>query len=389
MSDFVRFGVIGVGNIGSAHTAATYRGDVRGMKLGAICDNNPKRAAELRKLYPDVPCFEDAEELMKSGLVDAVVLSVPHYDHPPLAELAFSHSLHVLTEKPAGVTCKAVRQMMEAAKKSGKTFGIMFNQRTNKLFSEARRIVRSGRLGELKRCVWVITNWYRKQGYYDSGSWRATWSGEGGGVLMNQAPHNLDLWQWICGMPSSIYAVCDVGKYHNIEVEDDATILARYPNGATAAFITTTGEYPGTNRLEISGTRGKIVIENGKLTYTALALDERDYCFADESVENALIVTEMEDEEYNGHVAILENFAASILRGVPLIAPGYDAINEMTLSNAAYLSSWTGREIQLPMDDDEFEAQLLQRVRSSAGGERKEEREGVQFSYKTRWNTNW
>lgn len=305
------------------------------MKLATLCDISKLRIAELQTLYPDITYFTDAEEMMKSGLVEAVIIATLHYHHPPLAEKAFSY----ITEKPAGITCKSVRHMMKLAKESGKVFGVMFNQRTNNLFSAARDIVCSGELGELKRCVWIITNWYRKQSYYDSSSWRATWNGEGGCVLMNQVPHNLDLLQWICGMPVSILAKCDTGKYHNIEVEDDATIFARYENGATAVFITST--------------------------------------------------MEMTDLKYGGHAAILQNFARHILYGEPLIAPGYDAIHELTLSNAAYLSAWTGEEISLPMDDEQYEALLLQKIQSSMGGIRKNEREQVQFHYKERWNTNW
>lgn len=389
MADYIRIGIIGVGNIGSAHAAALSRGDVHGAVLGALCDNNPKRLAEMHALYPDAPVFSDAEGMMKSGLVDAVIVSTPHYFHPPLAEKAFSLGLHVLTEKPAGVTCLAVRNMMDVAKQSGKAFGVMFNQRTNNLFRKAKEIVSAGELGELRRAVWIITNWYRKQSYYDSGSWRATWSGEGGGVLINQAPHNLDILQWICGMPCSVYAKCDEGKYHNIEVEDDVTLMARYRNGATAVFITTTGDFPGTNRLEITGTKGKIVIENGKLTYTKLAIDEREYCFSADSVQNEITIEEFFDEKKNGHVAILNNFTAHILRGEELIAPGCEAIHELTLSNAAYLSAWEEKEISLPMDDALFEEKLCERVERETERVRTETRENVQFAYKTRWDTQW
>lgn len=389
MADYIRIGIIGVGNIGSAHAAALSRGDVQGAVLGALCDNNPKRLAEMHALYPDAPFFSDAEEMMKSGLVDAVIVSTPHYFHPPLAEKAFSLGLHVLTEKPAGVTALSVRKMMDTARESGKVFGVMFNQRSNNLFRKAKEIVSAGELGELKRAVWIITNWYRKQSYYDSGSWRATWSGEGGGVLINQAPHNLDILQWIFGMPCSVYAKCDEGKYHNIEVEDDVTLMARYRNGATAVFITTTGDFPGTNRLEITGSKGKLVIENGKLTYTKLAIDEREYCFSADSVQNGITTEEFFDEKKNGHVAILNNFTAHILRGEELIAPGYEAIHELTLSNAAYLSAWEGKEIALPMDDELFAEKLCERVERETERVRTEKREDVQFAYKTRWDTQW
>ena len=389
MKAYIKIGIIGVGNIGSAHAAAISQGNVEGMILAALCDNNPKRREEIQALYPDIPVFEDADALLASGLAEAVIIATPHYFHPPIAQKAFAAGLHVLTEKPAGVSCLAVREMMRSAKESGKAFGVMFNQRTNTLFRKAHEIVSSGELGELKRIVWIITNWYRKQSYYDSGTWRATWSGEGGGVLINQAPHNLDLLQWICGMPSAVYAKCDEGKYHHIEVEDDVSLFARYENGATAVFLTTTGEYPGTNRLEIAGTKGKLVVENGKLTHTKLSMDEREYRYSADSVQNEITNAEYYEEKRNGHIAILANFAAHILRGEALIASGYEAINELSLSNAAYLSSWTRNEILLPMDEVLFETMLREKADMEKSRPHSETRESVQFAYKSRWDTQW
>ena len=386
----VKIGIIGIGNIGSAHAAGIYHGDIPGLTLAALCDSDKNRAEELRRDFPDVPVFENAEELMDSGLVEAVVISVPHYDHPPLAMLAFSKGLHVLTEKPAGVYCKKVREMVAAAKDSGKVFAIMFNQRTNKLFAQARDIVQSGKLGELKRSVWIITNWYRKQAYYDSGAWRATWSGEGGGVLMNQAPHNLDLWQWICGMPVELRAECGVGTTHDIEVEDDVTIFARYANGATGTFITSTGDYPGTNRLEITGTLGKLIIENKKMVWQKLPVSEREYCKWPESERMAVETVEFEDERYNGHHRILANFADAILNGTPLVARGEEGLSELTLCNAAYLSAWKGETVSLPMDDDLYYEELKKKIATSRGvraGAKTEHTESGK--YNDRWNTNW
>ncbi len=385
----MRVGIVGVGNIGSAHATAIFSGQVEGMSLAALCDKDGAHLERIAGRYPDVPCFLSAEEMIASGLCDTVIVSTPHYDHPVIASLAFGAGLNVLTEKPAGVSCVAVRRMMEDARASGRAFGVMFNQRTNKLFREAKRIVDSGELGALTRCVWIITNWYRKQCYYDSGSWRASWRGEGGGVLLNQAPHNLDLLQWICGMPSHIFARCEVGKFHAIEVEDDATIFLRYENGMTAVFITSTGEYPGTNRLEITGTRGKLVIENGRLTCTLARTDEREFRYTAEPEENPLTVSELADERRNGHIEILKNYARHVLYGEELIASGYEAIGELTISNAAYLSSWLGKEIALPMDDALFESELHARVMASEEIRKTDTRADVHFSYKERWNTNW
>ncbi len=271
--DKLRVGIIGVGNMGSAHAKNIYEGRIEHMRLAALCDTDAEKRMRCNSFWPDVAVFDNADDLLASGLVDAVIIATPHYYHPPLAIRAFEAGCHVLTEKPVGVSLSAAVHMSEAADKSGKVFGIMFNQRTDPLFSRAREIVRSGELGQPKRLTWIITNWYRTQHYYDSGDWRATWSGEGGGVLLNQAPHNLDIWQWIFGMPESVRAVCRVGQYHHIEVEDEATIYARYSDGAFATFITSTGEYPGTNRLEIVGDRAKLVLEGGAGHSAALYID--------------------------------------------------------------------------------------------------------------------
>ncbi len=388
--DTVRIGIIGIGNIGSAHAAGIYGGQIPGLTLGALCDSDPARAEELRHEYPSVPIFEDAEAMMDSGLVDGVVIATPHYDHPVLAVKAFRRGLHVLTEKPAGVYCGAVREAVEAAKESGKLFAIMFNQRTNKLFARAREILLSGELGELKRSSWIITNWYRKQSYYDSGSWRATWRGEGGGVLMNQAPHNLDLWQWICGMPVSVRADCRVATCHNIEVEDDATLYVTYPNGATGTFITSTGDYPGTNRLEITGTLGRLIIENKKMTWQCFSMSEREYCFSEDDARVEIETVEIEDEKYNGHHRILENFGRAILYGDALVAPAEDGLCELTLCNAAYLSSWKDKTVTLPMNDSLYFKELRKKIKHGSALRANAKRERMDSSkYSDRWNTNW
>ena len=384
----LRVGIIGIGNIGSAHASAVYGGDIPHMTLSALCDTNENRRSELCSKYPEIPVFSSHRELIESGTCEAVIIATPHYYHPPIAIDAFRAGLHVLTEKPAGVDCASVKQMCAAAEQSGKVFGVMFNQRTNKLFAEAKRIVDAGELGELKRVVWIITNWYRKQAYYDSGDWRATWTGEGGGVLINQAPHNLDLWQWICGMPEKLRAECYVSKFHSIEVEDDATIFAEYKNGATAVFITSTGDYPGTNRLEISGTGGKLVLESGKLTHHRLSVDEREFRLMPQSAKNTVNVTEMADEKVNGHHAILENFASAVLNGTPLLASGFDSINELELSNGAYLSAWQDRKITLPVSDEDF-LKLLEQRKNISSVRDFEAKEEITDSYFSRWNTNW
>ncbi|HEY0073926.1 MAG TPA: Gfo/Idh/MocA family oxidoreductase, partial [Abditibacteriaceae bacterium] len=255
--DNVRFGIIGLGGMGRHHATYLSAGEIPGATLAAVADAVPAaREWAQGKFGEGVQVFETPDALFASKAVDAVLIATPHYLHPPLAMQAFDNGIHALVEKPAGVYTKHVRQMNEAAERSGLIFGIMFNQRTHSAHQKLRDLVHSGELGEIKRTHYVITDWFRSQAYYDSGGWRATWEGEGGGVLLNQSPHNLDLWQWICGMPQRVRAHCGFGKYHNIEVEDDVTAFVEYPSGATGVFITSTGEAPGTQSLEISGDRG-------------------------------------------------------------------------------------------------------------------------------------
>ena len=389
--NIVRVGVIGIGNIGSVHTKHIAEGKVRGLMLSALCDIKSEKKKPLAEKYGDIPFFTDYRELIASGLCDAVIISTPHKFHADIAVDALNSGLNVLVEKPADITVSKAEKLNAAAEKSGKVFGIMFNQRTNPLFAKARELVKSGALGEIKRSVWIITNWYRSQRYYDSGDWRATWSGEGGGVLLNQAPHQLDLWQWICGMPTEITAMCDIAKFHNIEVEDDVTLTARYENGATGVFITSTGEYPGTNRLEISGERGKLVLENELLKWWQLEKSEREVCFSSDS-NSPRIDTEYkefrQEAPETAHRGILENFANSILFGEELLAPGNEGINELMISNAAYLSAYYKRPVSLPINPQEID-DLLCRLRRDSECKCSESGGTEDSEYAPRWKVRW
>ncbi len=378
--------------MGLAHATCIAESKIVGMSLVAVCDICDKKLSAFSRKHPYVKCYKNYKELFESGACDSVIIAVPHPLHSEIAIEAFRHGLNVMLEKPSDITISRVKVLNAEAEKSGKVFSVMFNQRTNPLYSKAREIVQSGELGELKRTVWIITNWFRTQSYYDSGDWRATWSGEGGGVLLNQAPHNLDLWQWICGMPESVTAFCDVAKYHTIEVEDDATIFTRYKNGATGVFMTSTGEYPGTNRLEISGDFGKLVLENGVLKRYMLkepisdviANSEQGFAQIDYDYEEI-----KQEEAETSHKGILQNFANAVLFGEKLIAPGYDGINELTLSNAAYLSEWQGNaEIRLPFDCALYDRLLAKRAGVSKGADL-DAGLSENTSYLPRWQVRW
>lgn len=365
----VKLGIIGIGNMGSGHCGNILEGRTPEIALTAVADLRESRRSWAETALPGtVAVFEDGDSLISSGLCDAVLIATPHYDHPRLAMLAMEHSLHVMCEKPAGVYTKQVREVNEAAGKSGLVFGMMFNQRTNCIYRKMYEIVQGKHYGEMKRMSWLITDWYRTQAYYNSGGWRATWDGEGGGVLLNQCPHNLDLLQWICGMPSRVRAFCHNGKWHHIEVEDDVTAYLEFPNGATGVFVTTTADAPGTNRLEVTLEKAKLVAENNKLTLYELEIGEREYCFqATEGFqkppchEREIIL----DGENPQHVGILNAFAGAILRGEPLVANGTEGIHGLELSNAMHLSSWLEKTVELPIDEDLF-LEKLNALRASS-----------------------
>ena len=372
----VRLGIIGVGNMGSGHAANILAGKCPEIELTAVADRREARRQWAKDTLPEgTAIFEEGSDLIQSGLCDAVHICTPHYQHPTLAMEAFAAGLHVMCEKPAGVYTKAVREMNEAAEKSGKVFAMMFNQRTNCVYRKMREMVHSGQLGELKRVNWIITDWYRTQIYYDSGDWRATWDGEGGGVLLNQCPHQLDLLQWICGLPKTVQAFCQEGKWHDIEVEDDVTAYLQFANGATGVFVTTTGDAPGTNRFEVTGTLGKLVCENDKLTFWKLAQDEREFCrtategFAQPQCQQVEVETDGENLQ---HVGVLNAFAGKILHGTPLVAEGTEGLGGLTLSNAMHLSSWLGRAVDIPFDEELFLSELNKRRATSRKKESKD-----------------
>ncbi|MFB9328774.1 Gfo/Idh/MocA family protein [Paenibacillus aurantiacus] len=368
----VRYGIIGIGNMGAGHARSLIEGRIKGARLTAVCDGLPAKRDWAREQLPGVAVYENAEQMLDSGLADAIIVATPHYDHPREAIQGFAKGVHVLIEKPAGVYAKQVREMNEAAAAAAKTglkFGIVYNQRTNPLYRKLRDLIASGELGEIRRTNWIITNWYRSQAYYDSGSWRATWGGEGGGVLINQCPHQLDLWQWTIGMmPTRIRAFCHFGKHRSIEVEDDVTAYAEYENGATGVFITTTGEAPGTNRFEVAGTRGKIVIENDEMTFWRLREPEPDF-----NARNTESFATPECWKVDipihgtstGHPGIIQNFTDAILHGAPLIAPGEEGIHGLSISNAMHLSTWTDGWVDLPFDEALHEAELNKRIEAS------------------------
>ena len=367
----VRFGIIGMGNMGSGHAKSFLEGKVENAVLTAICDINEAKFEKTlaREGAEELVCFSDYKEMLDSGIIDAVIVAVPHYLHPQMTIDALERGIHAVCEKPAGVYTKQVKEMNAVAEKSKALFTMMFNQRTNCLYRKMREMIAAGEIGEIRRINWIITNWFRSQSYYDSGDWRATWRGEGGGVLFNQCPHQIDLLQWIVGaLPKSVRAFCHFGKWHDIEVEDDVSAYFEYENGATGVFVTSTGDAAGTNRLEILGNNGKLVCDGKTLLFSKLemSIDEFNATYTGGFGEPKKEVIEVETDGQNPqHVGILNNFANAVLGLEPLFVDGKEGINGVQLMDAMLLSTWLDRKIELPIDDDLYLEELKKRIATS------------------------
>jgi predicted dehydrogenase len=364
-SKTVRLGIIGMGSMGQSHTKNILEGKVPNLELAAIADQDAERLAA----YKDSAHFSDGLEMIKSGCIDAVLIATPHYSHTTLGVAALEASIHTLVEKPISVHKEDCEKLIAAWTNKDVVFSAMFNQRTDPAFRKVKDLIDSGELGAVQRINWIITDWYRTEYYYASGGWRATWGGEGGGVLLNQCPHNLDLLQWMFGMPSKVTANCQFGRFHNIEVEDAVTAILEFPSGATGVFVTTTGEAPGTNRLEVACDRGKIVVENGKLTFTRTEQLVPDHSksvltsFDKPAVWNVDIpLPEGRGEQ---HVGILKNFTNAILDGEALIAPATEGIHSVELANAMLYSAFEETSVKLPLDAAAYAAVLKKKIAES------------------------
>ena len=377
--DKVRYGIIGIGKQGSNYAKRLFKGMDKNGQLVAVCDISEDRRKWAETALPGVKIFSDYKEMLASKLIDAVIIDTPHYAHPTIAIDALKAGLNVLCDKPAGVYTKAVREAAEFGKtKPELKFGLLYNQRTNKVYKKAKEIIESGRLGNLKRIVWIITNWYRPQAYYDQGGWRGTWAGEGGGVLINQDPHQLDLFTWLAGTPiKKVWSNAKtVGR--KINVENDVTAVCEFENGATGVFITSTHDAPGTNRLEITGDGGKIVIEGSndvsmKLKFTENSVPEPEFSKANKvfmgKIPNKVskyklgLVDIIKGIIEQQHIVVIRNFSEVVLgKTDKLVAPYAEGLNGLGFSNAIHLSAWTGKEVVYPYDEDLYIKELDKRI---------------------------
>ena len=365
--DKIKIGVIGIGSMGSQHLEFIKK--INNLELTAICDCQEESLRSATEKY-NVKGFSDYKELFKSRLIDAVLIATPHYAHTPITIDAFEAGLHVLTEKPIAAHIADAQKMIIAHKNHPELkWGAMFQQRTLNIYQKLKNILESKKYGDVKRINYIITDWFRTQAYYDSGSWRATWEGEGGGVLLNQCPHQLDLFQWFFGMPKKIKAFCGIGKFHKIEVEDDVTAYMEYDNGATAIFVTSTGDAPGTNRLEITADKAKIILENNKIMITENSCSASEFLVTSkegfatpETEENEITFKEDTDTI---HQNVIRIFADSIQKDTPLVAEGEEGLNSVMLANCMLYSSLKDETVKLPLDSAAYEKTLKALIANS------------------------
>jgi predicted dehydrogenase len=362
-------GVIGLGVIGKHHISNIIKEDL--TELAAVCDMSTEIASSTGEKH-NCKWFTDPAKLLDAGICEAVLIATPHYYHTTIGIAALKKGCHVLVEKPISVHKADCQKLIAAHKNKKQVFAAVFNQRTRGTYRKLKSLITSGELGEVIRVSWVVTNWFRTDSYYSSGSWRATWEGEGGGVLLNQCPHQLDLMQWILGMPKKVRGFCSMGRMHNIEVEDEVTAVLEWPNGATGVFICSTGEAPGTNRLEIAAEHGRVIVEGGKIHYLRNELAVSDAIRTLDGPPATWDVTVPSfSDKMPEHAEILRNFAEAILNGTPLVAPAEEGIHSVELANAMLYSSLTEKTVELPLDGKAYEAKLKELIAGSKNNKKK------------------
>src|SRR3954470_484791 len=220
----VRLGIVGLGNIGKFHTGYLLDNKISRCTLTAVSD---AFAPGLKPFEgrPGLKTFASVEEMIRSGTIDAIVIATPHFLHTTIGIDALKNGLHIMVEKPISAQKADAERLCAVAKEHPKqVFAGMFQMRVEPRYLKIRELI-SKELGELVRMNWIITDWFRTEAYYASGGWRATWRGEGGGALLNQCPHQIDLLHWLLGKPSCIRGFAQFGRFHNIEVEDNVTVF--------------------------------------------------------------------------------------------------------------------------------------------------------------------
>ncbi len=371
----VKIGIVGAGGMGQGHAETMKK--IEEAELSAVCDCEEARVREVAQKY-GVKYFTDYKKLIDSGLAEAVIVATPHYFHPEISIYAMEHGLHVLTEKPISVTVRQADKMVEAAKKTGKVFCVMYQSRNRGVFITAKKLIEEGKLGDIKRTL-LVNPYYRSQAYYDSGSWRATWKGEGGGVLINQAPHMIDIFIMLAGLPKKFQAKART-RLHKIEVEDEVNVLLEYENGAWGYYYTCTNEVPSILYLEIAGDKGKIIFNGETLKFFSTSVPISEFTVKNESMWAS---PETKEEQLNipetdaGHGAIIRNFCKAITEGEPLVSPGVEGLKSVEFINACLLSGFKNKIVETPVDRDEYDRFINEMIARS------KEKESVKVQIKT------
>ena len=360
----IKYGIIGINGMGANHANLLLNNKVINASLAAICDNNET----FSKNFPEIPFYNKTSDFFDKKIIDVAIISTPHRSHISLGKQALENNIDVIIEKPLAVTTRQCREFINCSKKFDAKFGIMLNQRTNPAFIKLKDMIIKGELGKIHRYQWTITNWFRTDYYYNISDWRTTWKGEGGGVLMNQSIHQLDLCQWLFGMPDSVYTDMRLARFHNIEVEDDVTSIMKYKDGSKGIFTTTTGEAPGVNRLEIASDFGLVIFENNRVTWKKINNSTTDFIknsktlFDMPDVETIKFEFPIEEDQHIEHNRILQNFTNFLLGKEELHVPGDQGLNSVELINAMILSGLEEKEIKFPLDEKKYENKLNEMI---------------------------
>lgn len=359
----LRIGVVGVGGMGYGH-CKTMRADVPELELAAVSDSDAARAEKVAQEF-GVRAFGSWEEMVKSKLCQAILVATPHPFHPEIAVAAMKRKLHVLTEKPLSERVSTADKMLATAKKKGVVLAVMFQQRFAGPFAKAIEIARSGRLGKLLRAFAAMPD-VRTQAYYNAGGWRATWRGEGGGVLINQSPHMTDIFVQLAGLPEKVRGRVST-RMHDIEVEDCADALLTYKDGGIGYIYASTIEPGGEGRIELFCENGRLLVTGGdvKLWEYKPAVSEFIRGATDMWARHKAEPVPVEfAKEWPNHKAVMKNFARHILFGEELLCSGESGLGQLELANAIILSGKTGKEVTLPLNRGAYD-RLLKKLRES------------------------
>ncbi len=362
----IRYGVVGIGGMGANHAKKLQENKIENAILTAVADSN----VEYKNKYKNIPFFENIDNFFDNKIIDAAIIATPHKSHIDLAKKALENNINVIIEKPLAITSKKCREFINISQNYKAYFTVMLNQRTNPVYVKIKELIDGNELGKVHRFQWTITNWFRTNYYYKTSNWRAKWKSEGGGVLINQSIHQLDLCQWLFGMPDSVYTDLGLGRFHSIEVEDEVTSIFKYSNGLKGVFITTTGEAPGVNRLEIASDKGLITIQDNNVTWEKIDsstdfIKNSKTLFDMPKSEKINFNFKVDLDQHVEHQRLIQNFTNFLLGKENLYVNGKDGLDSVELINAMVLSGLEEKKINLPLDENRYEQKLEEMISKS------------------------